>query len=429
MPKYAMMISLLLVLRIGDVHGQVTDECCESGVKEALSLDLSRNVEFPECQQLQMQDPACQASFQQCCQDQIERSACQIGFGLASAKSSMLEQLVRRLPLGKMHILKALLPHCSRKRMNLESNVLATFSETCCICKHVEDHVLMEDNSAIQLTKTRMCKSLGCCSNKAKEDIVDNFISNDEPNIEESEAVQESVINGRCGRDFRWDAEKNICVREVIKCPRGFRMNLVSGICEPRDASETDCGKGFTYNEDLDSCQDIDECKVGSHNCTEGQFCTNIVGSYRCMRKVPCGFGYTLNEATQICEDVDECKVDPTICGSQMVCKNVRGSYLCNRKDCQDHKRHDNNGKCTLCVKGYEIHRHESGDPLLNSCVDVDECTTGKAQCKTNEICVNKDGSYQCKPKLDCMVGTRLNRRGSNCDGSFPMHSTMNGML
>ena len=44
---------------------------------------------------------------------------------------------------------------------------------------------------------------------------------------------------------------------------------------------------------DLDSiwylCLDIDECAIGSHNCSKDATCTNTVGSYVCE----CDEGYT----------------------------------------------------------------------------------------------------------------------------------------
>lgn len=70
---------------------------------------------------------------------------------------------------------------------------------------------------------------------------------------------------------------------------------------------------------------DIDECKRKSLNrCAQN--CTNTVGSYKCY----CKSGFRLNRNGYNCDDVDECREGSHKC--QQLCLNTLGSYRCNCK-------------------------------------------------------------------------------------------------
>ncbi|MEE6502368.1 hypothetical protein FKM82_004494 [Ascaphus truei] len=49
------------------------------------------------------------------------------------------------------------------------------------------------------------------------------------------------------------------------------------------------------------------------------------------------------------------------------------------------------NDRCLLCRKGWLLHD--------GKCIDVDECGTEMDRCKSNQFCLNTDGSYECR---DC---------------------------
>lgn len=77
---------------------------------------------------------------------------------------------------------------------------------------------------------------------------------------------------------------------------------------------------------------DINECQIGSHDCTEAQRCDNTIGSYLCARITGCGTGYTLNYANGLCEDDDECALGTHTCkslGPNYKCRNTLGSFRC----------------------------------------------------------------------------------------------------
>lgn len=75
------------------------------------------------------------------------------------------------------------------------------------------------------------------------------------------------------------------------------------------------------------------------------------------------------------------------------------------------------------CPKGYLM------DLLENTCVDIDECDTGEADCDAStQICRNEVGSYKCVDVIppsaeDCKPGFRFNVGNEACEGLFLSHT------
>lgn len=73
----------------------------------------------------------------------------------------------------------------------------------------------------------------------------------------------------------------------------------------------------------------------------------------------------------------------------------------------------------SVCPKGYVM------DLVSLTCVDVDECDTGEADCDINtQICRNEVGSYKCVDVIppsseDCKPGFRFNVGTEACEGRF----------
>ncbi|CAI9595566.1 unnamed protein product, partial [Staurois parvus] len=84
------------------------------------------------------------------------------------------------------------------------------------------------------------------------------------------------------------------------------------------------CPSGYTLAMDNRNCKDLDECKMGTHQCPSGQECINMPGTYRCHLR--CGPGFRPNAEGTACEDVDEC-AQSSPC--QQRCLNTIGSYRC----------------------------------------------------------------------------------------------------
>ncbi|KAK7789041.1 hypothetical protein R5R35_010542 [Gryllus longicercus] len=184
------------------------------------------------------------------------------------------------------------------------------------------------------------------------------------------------------------------------------------------------CGGGFQLNEAGTQCIDIDECALGTHECTSQQTCHNRQGGYTCQ----CPPGHTVNENRE-CEDVDECADFPgQFCPSNSICENTVGSYHCRCNDgfksvpgekaCADidecterpgvcHQKCINvwgSYRC-ICDQGYAL----QGDG--RTCRDIDECDEFKDRNLCIGLCVNEPGKYKC----ECPEGYRLGSDGRTC--------------
>ncbi|XP_041519394.1 adhesion G protein-coupled receptor E5 isoform X4 [Microtus oregoni] len=110
------------------------------------------------------------------------------------------------------------------------------------------------------------------------------------------------------------------------------------------DKSNCQCKPGFTSsgrNDNglitnlLQTCEDVNECLLPGMSTICGSFatCQNTEGSYHCT----CNLGYKLrsgetsfaNKSENTCEDIDECSTGQHQCHNSTVCNNTQGSYKC----------------------------------------------------------------------------------------------------
>ncbi|TMS20029.1 Fibrillin-2, partial [Larimichthys crocea] len=139
-------------------------------------------------------------------------------------------------------------------------------------------------------------------------------------------------------------------------CANGVCINQIGSFrCE--------CPMGFSYNNILLICEDIDECNSGDNLCQRNANCINIPGSYRCE----CSPGFKLSPSGA-CVDRNECQEIPNVC-SHGECIDTQGSYRC------------------LCHNGFKA----TADQTM--CMDIDECD--RHPCG-NGTCKNTVGSYNC---------------------------------
>ncbi|NWU86044.1 FBN2 protein, partial [Onychorhynchus coronatus] len=196
-------------------------------------------------------------------------------------------------------------------------------------------------------------------------------------------------------------------------CANGVCINQIGSFrCE--------CPTGFSYNDLLLVCEDIDECSNGDHLCQRNADCINSPGSYRCE----CASGFKLSP-NGACVDRNECLEIPNIC-SPGLCVDMQGSYQCvchngfkasqdqtmciDVDECEQHPC--GNGTCKntvgsyncLCYPGFELTRNID-------CVDIDECSSFFGQVCRNGRCFNEIGSFKCL----CNEGYELTLDGKNC--------------
>ncbi|XP_069828546.1 epidermal growth factor-like protein 6 isoform X1 [Dendropsophus ebraccatus] len=215
-------------------------------------------------------------------------------------------------------------------------------------------------------------------------------------------------------------AESSRRLRRLIPSPN------TQGLC--RYGTKTECCYGWKRNS-KGQCEAT--CEQG---CKHGE----CVGLNKCK----CFPGFTGNNCSQ---DLNECGLKPRPCEHR--CMNTHGSYKCyclNGYMLMPDGSCSNSRTCAMsnCQYGCEEVKGEvrclcpsSGlqlGPDGRSCIDIDECATGKALCHFNRRCVNTFGSYYCKCQhgfdlkyvngrydcLDineCLVGTHKCSPHSDC--------------
>lgn len=158
------------------------------------------------------------------------------------------------------------------------------------------------------------------------------------------------------------------------------------------DTAMCSCFPGYAIMADGVSCEDQDECLMGTHDCSWKQFCVNTLGSFYCVNHtVLCAEGYILN-AHRKCVDINECVTDLHTCTRAEHCVNTPGSFQCY--------------KALTCEPGYVLTDGE--------CTDVDECVTGTHNCQAGFSCQNTKGSFYCQARQRCMDGFLQDPEG-NC--------------
>ncbi|XP_041445954.1 EGF-containing fibulin-like extracellular matrix protein 2 isoform X2 [Xenopus laevis] len=90
------------------------------------------------------------------------------------------------------------------------------------------------------------------------------------------------------------------------------------------------CNQGYELSHDGYTCTDIDECSYSSYLCQHQ--CVNEPGSFSCS----CPEGYQLL-GTRLCQDINECELGTHSCSEQQTCVNFHGGYQCVEKNrCQE---------------------------------------------------------------------------------------------
>uniref|UniRef100_A0A673AS35 EGF-like-domain, multiple 6 n=1 Tax=Sphaeramia orbicularis TaxID=375764 RepID=A0A673AS35_9TELE len=155
-----------------------------------------------------------------------------------------------------------------------------------------------------------------------------------------------------------------------LECCYGWRKNS-RGQCEAQ--CEHGCKHGECVGPNKCKCfpgytgktcnQDLNECGLKPRPCEHR--CMNTHGSYKCY----CLNGYTL--------------MPDGSCANSRTCSLAHCQYGCEEVDGEI--------RCLCPSAGLQLGQDE------RTCVDIDECVTGKNLCPYNRQCVNTFGSYFCK--------------------------------
>ncbi|XP_074084857.1 nephronectin isoform X4 [Macrotis lagotis] len=185
----------------------------------------------------------------------------------------------------------------------------------------------------------------------------------------------------------------SLCLEAAAEFDGRWPRQMVSSIGLCRYGGRIDCCWGWT-RQSWGQCQPV--CQP---RCKHGE----CIGPNKCK----CHPGYSGKTCNQ---DLNECGLKPRPCKHR--CMNTYGSYKCY---CLNGYMLMPDGSCSSalscsmanCQYGCDVMK---GDvrcrcpspglqlgPDGRTCVDVDECATGRASCPRFRQCVNTFGSYICK--------------------------------
>ncbi|XP_042608552.1 fibulin-1 isoform X1 [Cyprinus carpio] len=333
-------LSVIVLLSLcGFLRGQETtdpislDDCCKDG-KE-------RGQESQDCTSLPLisESTTCRIAQEQCCTAVLEDNICTSGINVAKDQGSC----------------DALLSSST-----CETKTAKTCCECCLLGRAAQERGLSCD---LTLAVWYQCGlvSRACCVDRS-------------PNSDGKPAPELPKAQG--------DAQNT---EDQCKAA-GCSQSCFNGSCA--------CLEGYKLKADMKTCEDINECLLGSHHCRGGERCINTLGSYRCQRVISCGTGYELTDNNK-CEDIDECETGTHNCGAELECQNTAGSFRCRPR--------------VQCGVGFI-------QDALGSCIDINECLSVTGPCPSGHMCFNTVGSYTCqRHSVTCGRGYHLNADGSRC--------------
>ncbi|KAK8765935.1 hypothetical protein V5799_007283 [Amblyomma americanum] len=244
-------------------------------------------------------------------------------------------------------------------------------------------------------------KGLGACEAQLKEEC--------------KNTVGGYVCDPICDQGLRYNTLYDKCL-DIDECLYGSHTCGSAALCVNTNGGfqcktpttrtadrDTQCPRGFRFNPHARQCQDVDECREGTHNCRRStQRCENTNGGYSCRDNIPCPSGYRMDTYTRSCTDIDECAERLHTCPQRGTrCVNTPGSYSCAKKS-----------RVHPCQPGF------SYDPQIKGCKDINECTEGLSSCEPHETCVNGVGSFSCVPAVNggCSRGYRRDSETGRCE-------------
>ncbi|XP_036376120.1 fibulin-1-like isoform X2 [Megalops cyprinoides] len=339
-PSVVILFSLYSVLIGQPIEQRSVEDCCKDG-KE-------RGQQKQDCTALPLisESTTCRVAQEQCCVAVLEDTTCTSGINMAKDQGAC-ETLLSQSP-------------CETKTAKMCCD--------CCLLGKAAQELGMGCDITLSVGYQCGLVSRACC--------LDGFPE------EQTKATSAPVKDAKSPSDGEDPLLSDQC-KGAGQCAQRCQGN---GTCI--------CFEGYKLKPDSRSCEDINECLLGSHSCRPGERCINTDGSYRCQREVSCGTGYELTDNNN-CKDIDECETGTHNCAAEFECQNTLGSFRCRPR--------------VKCGEGFI-------QDALGKCIDINECLSQTGPCKPGQTCINTVGSYTChKSSVNCGRGYRLNEAGTRC--------------
>lgn len=336
-------------LALGQERQPTVRECCRDGRDKGLAGH--------DCTLLPLMSPdhTCMTAQEQCCVATLEARLCDAGVSVATQKGA-----------------------CERPFLQgdlLESQLSKMCCDCCMLGQTVAHQGLGCDLGGVFLGKLCEHTAKACCSQN---------------NTTATKETTKPPV-----KDLKKELEKD--KTNVTPQPKEDANRCKDSVCSQLCLGNGTCGclDGYQLKEDGVTCEDVNECLTGNHNCIFGLFCINIEGSFRCQRETGCGTGYELTDNNR-CQDINECVLGTHNCGPEFVCTNTAGSFRCHPKE--------------TCAPGYM-------QDAIGSCIDINECVVYTSPCPPSQTCINSLGSFTCRRNtVTCGRGYHLTEDGTRCE-------------
>ncbi|XP_077356201.1 fibulin-1-like isoform X1 [Festucalex cinctus] len=331
------------------VHPHTLYGCCEDGKERARTLSNCNDLPYIS------HHHTCRLAQEQCCMAVVEQRLCDDGVSMATWQKACERHFFPGKPWENQ------------------------IAKRCCDCCMLGMAAVEQDPTCglnyMSLGKECQLVAKNCCVNNTTDEL-------------NSTAVNVTTVFPSIGPTL---PPVNLTMVPLMAANNCTAMNCTQRCIEDGMCA---CYFGYRLRRDGITCEDINECLLGAHNCVTGQACINTEGSFRCQRETGCGTGYELTDSNQ-CKDIDECDLNIHNCGPNFECVNTEGSFRCYPKE--------------KCPEGFS-------QDAIGSCIDIDECVAPSSPCQPSHMCINTQGSYICrKNTITCGRGYHLNAEGTRC--------------